>query len=186
MLMAFQVLTTVFRKPGAIALAAAVSIIAFLLATWLPNLGLIIDVFGSPDVATSEKIGLLRGLTGSIATNFDLFSASYTIALAVLFGIYIALFTHLLRNRIRQIRKKSVASGVLGIGIGTLGVGCAACGSFLVPGLLSLLGAGGAMALLPLGGSEFGIAGVILLLIAVAALVRQIGNPAMCRIKKQA
>lgn len=182
--MILQTLITVFQSPRAILLATSVSILVFLLATWLPNFRLIIDVFSSSEVAPSEKIGLLSSLTGSIATNFSLFSASYTIALAILFGIYIALFTYLLQNRIKQIRKDSVASGVLGIGIGTLGVGCAACGPLLIPGFLSLIGAGGAIALLPFGGSEFGLIGVILLVLAIAAVVRQIENPAMCRIGK--
>lgn len=179
-----QTSATVFRNPRAILLAAMVSALVFLLATWLPNFRLIADVFGSSQIALSEKIGLLGSLTGSIATNFSSFSASYTIILSILFGIYITLLSHLLKNRNKNIRKKGVASGVLGMGAGALGVGCAACGSFLIPGVLTFVGAGSAIALLPLGGGEFGIIGVLLLVLAITSVARQIGNPATCRISR--
>jgi len=47
---------------------------------------------------------------------------------------------------------------------------------------LSLVGASGALAFLPLGGSEFGIIGVILLVVSIYIMSKQITNPAVCKI----
>lgn len=180
--MVFQALQKVFRKPIYVVLALVVSASAFVLAVWLPNIRLVAGVVSSPDVPFVSKIQLPLSLLGSITTNFTLLSASYTIAIAILFGIYIAMTIYFLKRRIKEVGQSVIATGFLGIGSSVLGVGCAACGSFLLTSILSLVGASGALALLPLGGSEFGIIGVILLVISINITSKQIRNPAMCKI----
>ncbi len=180
--MILPALKKVFRDPRFVVLASGVSAAMFLLATWLPNISLITSVIGSSDIPVSEKIGLLASLSGSIATNFTPFSASYTVAIAILFGIYIAMTAYVLRSRTGKTRQGGMLTGFLGVGSGALGVGCAACGSFLLPGTLSLLGASGAVALLPLDGGEFGVIGTLLLAATIYAAARQIENPSMCKI----
>lgn len=178
--MVVQALQKVFRKPAYVILALVVSASAFAIAVWLPNLRLVAGIVSSPDVPLSSKFELPFSLLGSIATNFTLLSASYTIAIAVLFGVYVAMAIYFLKRRIKEVGQGGIATGFFGITSGVLGVGCAACGSFLLTGLLSLIGAGGALALLPLQGSELGIIGVILLATAVYAMAKQITDPAVC------
>lgn len=180
--MVTQALQKVFRKPSLVILALFVSLSVFAFAVWLPNFQLITSIVSSPDVSLSIKIGLPIVLLGSIATNFTLLSASYTIVIAILFGIYISMMTYFLKNRIKEVRQNGIATGFLGITSGIIGVGCAACGSFLPTSILSLVGAGGALALLPLGGSEFGILGALLLIFAVFRTAKQIENPLVCKI----
>ena len=169
----------VFTRPAYLALAVVTSIIVFALATWLPNLGLIARIALSPGISWSEKFALPLSLLGSITTNFTPLSALYTIVIAILFGMYLAMTVYYLRRKIVR-TWHSTWTGVLGIGSGALGVGCAACGSFLFTGTLALVGASGALALLPLGGSEFGILGALLLALSVYLTARQITNPAVC------
>ncbi len=170
---------TVFTRPAYLALAIATSALVFALATWLPNLGLIARIALSPSTSWSEKFALPVSLLGSITTNFTPLSALYTVVIAILFGMYVAMTVYYLRRKIAR-TWHSMWTGVLGIGSGVLGVGCAACGTLLLGGALALVGATGALALLPLGGSEFGIIGALLLAFSVYLSARQITNPAVC------
>lgn len=180
--MVFRVLQKVFRKPAYALLAFVTSLMMFTFAVWLPNIRLIISIFSSSDISFLEKFNLPISLLGSIATNFTLLSASYTITIAILFGVNLAMVIYYLRRKIDVIKQGGITMGFLGITSGILGVGCAACGSFLLASTLSLLGASSVLAFLPLTGGEFGVLGVILLIISLYATAKQIQNPAVCKI----
>ena len=180
--MVIGVLAKVFRKPAYSILALATSITVFALAVWLPNFSLLVWIMGHPGISLAQKFDLPISLLGSIATNFTLLSASYTMAIAILFGINIAMMVFYLRRRVAAVKSSGVTMGFLGLVSGALGMGCAACGSLLLTSGLSLLAASSILAWLPLGGSEFGILGVILLMISIYIIAKQIQNPAVCRI----
>ena len=177
--MVFQALQKVFRKPTYIFLALIAGLAVFAFAVWLPNIRLIVSVIGSSGIPFSQKLGLPIGLLGSIATNFTLFSASYTIVIAILFGINLAMVAYYLRRKIDEVAQSKFTTGFLGIASGILGIGCAACGSFLLNSILSPFGASGILILLPFAGGEFGIIGVILLAVSLYATAKQIQNPAL-------
>ncbi len=177
-----QALQKVFQKPLYTLLALITSAVVFAFAVWLPNLSLIVRVMGHPGVPFSQKFDLPISLLGSIVTNFTVLSASYTIAIAILFGINLAMIVYFLRRKIVEVRQSGIATGFLGIASGVLGMGCAACGSFLLTSGLSLVGASGILSLLPLNGGEFGILGVILLAFSIYLTAKQIQNPAVCKI----
>ncbi len=180
--MIYQALQKVFRKPIYMLLALMTSFVVFAFATWLPNIRLIMNVVGTSDIPFSQKLELPVTLLGSITTNFTLLAASYTIAIAILFGINLAMVIYYLRRRISETKQSGIATGFLGITSGILGMGCAACGSFLLTNILAFFGASGVLAFLPLAGEEFGILGVILLLVSVYLTAKQIENPAVCKI----
>ena len=179
--MILEALQKVFRNPRFTLLAIAVAVAVFLFAVWLPNFGLIKSVAFDSSVSLENKINLPIQLIGSIATNFTVLSALYTILIAILFGMYIAMIAYFLKRRIKEVGQGGIATGFLGIMSGVLGVGCAACGSFLLTSL-SLVGAGGVLAFLPLGGSEFGVIGAVLLALAIYMTTKQIVNPLVCKI----
>jgi hypothetical protein len=181
--MVIQVLKKVFRKPSYFALAFLTGGAVFLFAVWFPNIRLIAVFMGHTGTPFLERLDLPISLVGSIATNFTALSASYTIAISVLFGMNLAMLVYLLRRRIDDLKQSGIATGFLGVTSGVLGMGCAACGSFLLSGILPLIGASGMRAVLPLGGGEFGILGVILLSASLYLTAQQIQNPAVCKIK---
>jgi hypothetical protein len=172
--MALLALRKVFASPLYILLALVISIAVFALVVWLPNLSLIIDVMGHPGISLAQKIALPLSLLGAISTNFSTLSATYTILIAILFGINIAMLVYFVHYRVDAVNKSGVATGFLGMFSGILGVGCAACGSLILMSLLASIGATGALTLLPLAGGEFGILGVILLAWSVYALSKRI------------
>ena len=158
-----QALKGVFSKPFYVIIALTTSITIFVLAVWLPNIPLIVRVMGHQGIPFSQKIDLPISLLGSIVTNFTLLSASYTIAISVLFGVNLSMIIYFLKRRIANVQQSGIATGFLGIASGVLGMGCAACGSLLLTSSLSLVGASRVLSLLPLAGGEFGVLGVILL-----------------------
>lgn len=180
--MVLQALQKVFRKPGYVILGLTTSFVTFAFATWLPNVRLIATIISSPNASFSQKIGIPLSLLGSIGTNFTPLSASYTVAIAILFGVNLALVVYFLKRRITEVKQGEIATGIFGIASGVVGMGCAACGSLLLTSILSLFGATWVLSILPLGGGEFGILGVILLLISLYLTAKKIQNPAVCKI----
>src|SRR3989344_5306698 len=180
--MILEALQKVFRNSRLTLLAIAVTVVVFLFAVWLPNLGLIKTILFDSSVSIVAKVNLPIQLIGSISTNFTLLSALYTIAIAILFGVYVAMLTYFLKRRIKEVGQGGVATGFLGIASGVLGVGCAACGSFLLTSL-TLAGASGVLTLLPFGGSEFGIIGAVLLALAIHMTAKKIQDPLVCKVE---
>lgn len=161
------------------ALAGALAILAFLVAVWLPNSGLLVEVFSRSSAPLETKLKLAWSLLHGIRTNFSLLSAGYTISIAALFGINMAMVVYFFKRIKSGLARRDAATGFGGIVSGALGIGCAACGSFV----LSALGAVGALAILPLKGGEFGILSVILLLISLFLISKKIAAPLTCNTK---
>lgn len=180
--MVIQALQKVFRKPAYTLLAFVVSMVVFVFALWLPNIPLIIKIMGHSGIPFRQKLDFPISLLGGIATNFTLLSASYTIAIAILFGINLAMIIYLFRRRIDKVKKNGITTGFFGMTSGLVGIGCAACGSFLLMSTLSLFGASSILAFLPIIGGAFGIIGVILLGTSIYMTAKQIQNPAICKI----
>ena len=175
----------VFAHASYIALASALAVAAFLFAVWFPNLGLLTEVFTTSSAPLAAKLGIATSLIGGIRTNFSLLSAGYTIAIAILFGLNIAMVAYFLKRRRADLARQEMAAGLGGVASGALGIGCAACGSFLLSTTLSLFGAAGALALLPLQGGEFGILSVVLLLVSLLLISGKIAAPLICKPSQQ-
>ena len=184
-----QALMRVFKDWTYVLLAVVVAILVFIFATWLANLGLVWQIIIFPDVSLLEKSRILIGLVGSIRTNFTVISASYTTAIAVLFGLNTAMVIYYMKVQRRWRRQTGGAgavSGLLGLTSGALGIGCAACGTFVLGPFLSLLGGAGYLGLLPFGGQEFGLLGVAILVVSLFLMCRSIAAGEMiCSIPQQ-
>ena len=171
----------VFVHPAYAALAGGLAIVAFLLAVWFPNLGLIGEIFSASNAPLGAKLGIALSLLGGIGTNFSLLAAGYTIAIAVLFGIDAAMIVYLLKQRRAAAAGQNIAIGSGGVASGVLGIGCAACGSLILGAALPSAAAAGALAALPFAGAEFGILSVALLVVSLLLISRSIAQPAACR-----
>ena len=85
--------------------------------------------------------------------------------LAALTGVDVAMVVYHLRKNGLRVREGS--GSAVGLVLGALGAGCAACGSAVLAGVLSLFGVAGAGTLLPLDGIEFSLLGVVVLLLSI-------------------
>ena len=174
---------TVFKIRFYWLLAAGVAVMVFLFSTWLANVRLIAAVFSSSNAAFLQKIKLLFSLTASIQTNFTVFSGFYTVLIALLFGLNLSMIVYFIRQRKTLLKKNGVATSLGGLFSGFLGIGCAACGTVLLGPLLTFIGAGGLIAMMPLGGEEFGILSIIILSISIYLTAKRIQQPVTCTIK---
>lgn len=170
----------VFAVPAYRALAVAVATLAFVLAVWLPNVGLIAQVFLESSAPPAAALGIALSLLGGIGTNFSPLAAGYTAAIAILFGLNMAMILYFARQGRVAAAGKSILAGSGAVASGIVGIGCAACGSLILGVLLPALGTAGALAALPLNGEEFGILSVALLVVSLLLISRNIAGSIAC------
>ncbi len=178
--MVAQALRRVFADAKYLLVAVTAALAVFILATWLPNLGLVWQISVSSSVSLADKVQVLAALIGSIGTNFTVFSALSTVAISVLFGTNLAMMMFFLRLRRQFIGQGGVATSLGGLASGFFGIGCAACGTFVLGPVLSFAGASALIALLPFGGQEFGVLGAGMLGFSLFLIAKKIGEPLAC------
>ena len=175
-----KVLRTVFSKPYYLLIALLVGGLVFTFAVWLPNIQLIIVVAGSAGLL--ELLALLWNMYGAIGSNFTFVSAVVAIFISTLFGMNVALLVYFIKKMqggLSSIKGNGVTN-TGGLVAGILGIGCAACGTFVLTSVLTIIGAAGILSYLPFGGEELGFVGVGLLLYSLYTLAKKISNPLLC------
>ena len=179
-----RALFCVFKEWIYVLISIAVALCVFVVATWLPNLGLIWKITRSSSVPLFDKVTIFASFVGSIATNFTVLAGLYTSFTAILFGINVAMVIYYVkqpkRSNTRIRRTGAVAFG--GLASGFVGIGCAACGTLVLGPMLSLVGAAGLVAVLPFEGQEFGVLGVGMLAFSIFLIAKKIAEPLICPI----
>ncbi len=175
----------VFTKGRYLVVSSAIFVTGVSLVLLLSNLGLLQTVFVSESISFGEKLVFLFSLYGSLVTNFTLLNAFSIILVIVLFSIDLTLLVFYIRRTQKAGRgfKRSRAKSLVGALSGVLGIGCAACGSVILTGVATALGATGLLLALPLHGGEFAFVGIVLLLWSIAYLVKKISDPLVCPAK---
>jgi hypothetical protein len=172
----------VFRSWRLTGLSLLTSFLILTFSAWVSNLALIGSVL-SADVSIARKLEFLISLYGLLVTNFSLVSAVSTVTISVLAGINLSLLIYYISHRRTPTANRSGNSAsLLGLVSGLFGIGCAACGSVILTGLFSSLGALVFLSLLPLHGAEFGLLGVGFLAYSVYELTKRINDPQVCPI----
>ncbi len=180
--MLVQALKLAFTEKKYILVALAAALAVFIFGTWLPNLGLIWQIVFMSSVSVPDKLQVLVALIGSIATNFTVFSAISMVAIALLFGTNLAMILFLLRLRRQFVGQGGGVASVGGLASGIFGIGCAACGTFVLGPLLSFAGASTVIAFLPFGGHEFSILGLGMLGFSLFLIAKKICTPTACAV----
>lgn len=147
---------------GLAALAAVGSLSVFVLSR---NVDLLVDVIAFGQLPLSARLSVLVGLYPGVGNAYAVGPSVLLIATAGLVGVDVALVGYYLREHRLSVREGS--GGVTGVALGTLGAGCATCGSAVLAGLLSLFGAAGALTLLPLEGLELSFGALVVLVLSV-------------------
>jgi hypothetical protein len=175
-----QSLTQVFSDYRYITVAIAVACLAFALSVWLRNISLIVTAFTSSLFDVGDRLLLLLRLLGGIATADTVLVAVLTIIMSLLFGVNIALLIYYFVQRKKLPAAKESATTVGGIIAAVFGIGCSACGTLVLSAILSSVGATGLLALLPLGGGEFLISSIALLIASIYWIARSIQASVVC------
>jgi hypothetical protein len=116
-------------------------------------------------IGFEDRATILLGLYPFLGTNYGLAAEVLLVAVAALAGVDVAMVAYHFREHGFGARESS--GSTVGLVLGALGAGCAACGSALLAGLLSLFGVAGAATLLPLDGLEFSLLALAALLLSI-------------------
>jgi len=143
-------------------LASALSLTAFVVSL---NVPIVLDLVLGGSLPLGSRLTILGELFPFLGTNFTAVQGLLLIAVAVLTGVDIAMATYQFREHGLDLQQGG--AGAAGVVLGTLGAGCAACGSAVLVGLLSLLGVTGGLLFLPLEGLEFALGAVVVLTLSI-------------------
>lgn len=176
-----NVIGTSLQRPWVAFSAVSIAFLVFSFTVLIQNRLLISTVLSEPTATISEKIVFVGSLYGSILTNFSGLSAVTTITIAVLFGINFALLGFYI-STVRSIRG-SVSAGSSSLGgliSGFFGIGCAACGTFILSTVLTSFGAAGLLTILPFRGEELSLIGIGLLTYSILIIGKKLQYPFIC------
>lgn len=151
---------------------------------WLSSHQLIRFAFTSDIFNWSAKLKILWTSLGLYATNFTLASQIMIGLVALVSGMNIAMLAFYFKRRM-AVGSAAGASG-FGLLVGTLGVGCSACGSVILSSLIGISSASALVSVLPLRGVEFGIASIALIGLSTYWIAKKIQAPETCAIKTRA
>lgn len=146
-------------------LAVVTALVALTVFVISQNIPLIQDVVIGGSLPLGARLQVLLGLYPFLGTSFPLEAELLLVAVGLLVGIDIAMVTYHLREH--RVGARESGGSVIGVVLGTLGAGCAACGSVVLAGVLSLVGATGLLTLLPLDGLEFSLLALLALLLSI-------------------
>lgn len=153
----------VYAKPGYIIVSLAVMVIIFSFNVLVINLKLLITHF---------SFSLLFDLLSN-SLQLNIFIFALLLLLSLLSGIVVAMVLFLVRKQVRE--GLAAGSSIL---FSIIAPSCSSCAL----GLLSILGLGGFLSVLPFKGLEIGIVGVLVLIYTVIFLSKKI-NSRSCTVR---
>lgn len=165
-------------KPSSLSIILVFASLMLVITIVLMNYFLLKFTLFSDLFSLKEKIRIIVATFGSFRTNLSVVDQAITLITSLLAGVNIALLVDLLRRRASV--QKIAGVNILGIVGSLLGTGCASCGSVILVSLLGLTAASGFLALLPLGGLEFGIISILLLLFSLGITIKKLRLPLVC------
>lgn len=155
----------VLTLPAYAAVAVIASVIALTVFVVSLNVTLVMDLVVGGSLPLSSRLVVLTELYPFIGTSFNPAQGLLLIVVALLTGVDIALATYHFREH--GLNLKQGGAGTVGLVLGTLGAGCAACGSAVLLGLVSLLGISTSLLFLPLDGLEFAVLALVVLTLSI-------------------
>ena len=177
----FQAAAAALKTPKALAVAACASLFAMTAALWVANASLIDFTIRSPLFVFGEKVSIVASSLLASFSIFDRAVLAETVVMVLLFGVNAALSAQYVGRRFRFGR--SLGLSVVGAVVGMLGIGCAACGSVILASVLGIGATAGILQKLPLGGLEFGLLGIGIMLASIDHVAGRLADPDACKIR---
>jgi hypothetical protein len=149
------------RYAAVAVVAALVALSAFVLSQ---NLALVGDVVVGGDLPISARLRVLFALYPFLRTSYAPLTGVALLLVSALAGVNLAMVAYHVREH--GLRAQEGGWSAAGLVLGTLGTGCAACGSAVLAGVLSLVGGSGLLLALPLEGVEFSLLALVALVLS--------------------
>jgi hypothetical protein len=128
------------------------------------NLTLTSDLIVGGSLPLVDRLTLVVEQYPFIGTTYGVVDGIALLVVVTLVGGNLALVAYHVREH--DLSAAGSGGSAVGVLLGILGAGCAACGSAILLGVLSLFGASGLVLLLPLGGLELSLLAVVALLVS--------------------
>lgn len=155
----------VVTLPGYAALATVTALAGLSVFVFSLNTSLVAFAASGTGLSIGSRLAILVNLYPFVGSAFGPIQGGLLVLVAALLGVDVAMVGYHLREF--GLGLQQGGSGVVGVVLGTLGTGCAACGSALLVGLLSLVGLPGSLLVLPLDGLEFTLLGLVTLVLSI-------------------
>lgn len=149
--------------PAYAAWALLLSVIALSVFSLSQNLP-VVSFALSGTVSAGSGLRILLDQFPVLGPRYDLVTGSALLAIAGLVGVNLALVTYHVREH--GLSAEGGGGSAFGVFLGLLGAGCAACGSAILAGVLSLFGVAGLGTVLPFEGLEFSAVALVVLLLS--------------------
>ncbi|GAA0464150.1 hypothetical protein MUK72_08440 [Halococcus dombrowskii] len=146
--------------------AALVGLTLFVLSQNLPLAGFLL----SGALPLGNRLVILAEQYPFVGTNYGTFQGVLLVVTALLVGLDVAMVVYHLREH--ALSAAQGTTSVAGVLLGTLGAGCAACGSAVLAGVLSLFGVTASLTVLPFEGLEFAALALVALVLSLFWLAR--------------
>jgi len=155
----------VLSVPTYAALAVVAAALALTLFVTSLNVTLVADLVVGGTLSLDDRLVVLLELYPFVGTSFGPVQGFLLLAVAALAGVDVSMAVYHFREHGVDLRQGGTSTA--GVVLGTLGAGCAACGSAVLVGLLSLFGVSTALLWLPLDGLEFAVLGLVVLALSI-------------------
>ncbi|MEZ3116064.1 hypothetical protein RYH80_09075 [Halobaculum sp. MBLA0147] len=143
-------------------LAAVVALTLFVVSL---NVPLVANVVVGGSLPLANRLRILVELFPFVGTSFGPAQGGLLLVVSALSGVDVAMAVYHFREH--GVGLASGGGSLAGVVLGTLGAGCAACGSAVLLGLLSLLGVSTSLLFLPLDGLEFALGALVVLTLSI-------------------
>ncbi len=141
--------------------AAVIALSAFVFAQNIP----LVSFALTGSLPLDARVTILLERFPFIGTDFGTTTGILLLVVAGLTGVDIAMVTYHVREHGLGVEQSG--GSAVGVVLGVLGAGCAACGSAILVGVLSLVGATGLLTVLPLEGQEFLLLAPVVLVLSL-------------------
>lgn len=179
----YQALRAIFTRPVYAGLAGSLAVLALGLLVWGNNLPLLLQAVQSPLFTASDTMLLLLRLLLGVSTSMGALTAWLLVVISILFGINASLLVYSFTHRQSLPRVSGSGGSLLALVSGVFGAGCASCGTYLLGAALASTGAAGLLPLFPLGGKEFLLISIGLLLVSIVWSARSLVVAGVCQIR---
>ncbi len=146
-----------------VAVVATVAALTLFVASL--NVPLVSSVVVGGSLPLANRLRVLLELYPFVGTSFGTAQGVLLLVVAALSGVDVSMAVYHLREH--GLSLQTGGTSLAGVVLGTLGAGCAACGSAVLLGVASLLGVGSSLLFLPLDGLEFALGALVVLLLSI-------------------
>jgi hypothetical protein len=116
------------------------------------------------DLTTGRRLRILGGLYPFVGDAYEAPQGALLLFVAGLIGVNVSMALYHFREH--AVGVESGGASLVGVLLGTLGAGCAACGVPILLGILSIFGVSSAALVLPLDGLEFAFLAIVALVLS--------------------